>query len=161
MARAVGDTALQWTAWTDITWSASGPDGVTNGNMSGLSAEIDLSALDNVEDVQISSKAKTASGTLGSNPNVQTYVAAPADDTNYPASASNYLPVGIPQTINAANTTEYSEVANLSDAFRGPPPKKFKAAMKNNSGLTLAGTSGQATENLVKYRALYRNTKLS
>lgn len=166
MARSVGDITLDWagTTYTAVTWASGGPDGLTNGTVSGLSDEVDLSALDNVEDVLVAlefdcNTAPTA-GTF-----LLLLAAAPlitsGPTKNYPARVTNWRRVGPAIEADANTNDQWSNPWSLRQAFGGVLPPFVKFAVDNETGVTLAGTSGQATENRVHYMVVFRNAKLS
>ena len=166
MARSVGDITLDWagTTYTAVTWTSGGPDGLANATTSGLSDEIDLSAQDNVEDVLVALEFdKNAAGSAAGF--LRILAAAPGITSgptkNYPANPLNWLQVG-PAIIDELNTNDqWSNSFSLRMAFGGVLPPFVKLAVENQSGQTLAGTSGQAVENRVWIMFVYRNVKLS
>lgn len=166
MARAVGDITLDWagTVYTAAAWASGGPDGLATATFSGLSDEIDLSALDNVEDVLVAlaydcNTAPTA-GTF-----LKIHAAAPLITTgptkNYPARTNNYRQVGPAVETDANTDDQWSNSWSLKQAFGGVLPPFVKFAVENRTGVTLAGTAGQAVENFVAYMVVFRNAKLS
>lgn len=140
MARAAGDISLKWVAAQEYT--IGGYQNLANAAYA-LGNELDLSALDNVVDLLIGSKHKTASGTLAADPFVQLYALAPADGSNYPAAAVNYRPVGDPIVVAAASTQEYSNLYSIAEAFGGVLPGKIKLAVENRTGLAMSNVADE------------------
>lgn len=118
------------------------------------------------DDFGISGQFQTATGTLGTNPRVQIWIAPISVGTNYTDAVASsgdagYTILATPNirlvgicNINTANTTAYMGEVFLSALFGGSLPDKFVLIVDNQTGLALSGTAGQNTNNKVSYRGL-------
>lgn len=162
MARAVGDTTLQWAVNSAlvVTWATSGPDGAATGAFSGLSDAVNIASYENVLDVLVSGRiglTATSStnryvGIFASAPNSGQYALGHGEITNM-----NQLP-----SISLdARSAFVGRAFSLAAVFGGMLPPAVKFAIDNEAGVTMGGTAGQAVQNNLTVTIVYANTKLS
>jgi hypothetical protein len=156
----VATTKNNYTSWSSLTVSLN--------SLASASAR-QSAVVDNSSnlylDILLGGGFKTASGSLGSNPNISIYVSALSDGTNYGGSyGSNTLGGGdaaftMPTNtgnlklasvvpINVAASTEYMEPVSISALFGGTLPSRFCVVFQNNTGLALDSSAGGAAEYL-------------
>lgn len=146
-------------AVTKITYTAITPPTITLNSLANSAARISA-AVDNTanlyDDILISLKVTTASGTLGSSLAVYLYVADSVDGTAY---ADNATPGDAAYTVNATNNLTLASIVNVVTAavaavgrgaslaalFGGSLPEKFALVVSNASGLAL-GASGNSLQ---------------
>ena len=145
------------------------PDALASGS-SRMSTVIDFTSAQGgqtnaPDDAEFAFLVQTASGSLGTNPNVTFYAAPLATGTNYtdgaagpdgaftPPISPNSVPIAV-VAISAAATATYDGGVRLAACFGGALPSKVVIWMTNNSGLALGGTSGNHTDNAVSFRPL-------
>jgi hypothetical protein len=96
-------------------------------------------ALDALVDVEVT----TASGTLGTNPNVAVYALGSVDGTNF-ADSTNATLIGVIPVAVAATAYRKTNMS-IANAFGGSVPPQWKLYVVNNTGLAL-GSSGNAAQ---------------
>lgn len=137
---AQGDILLKYGSATELTWTSGGPASLADATLTSLSDTLTITG-NTIIDVAFQMKVKTIAGTLIAPKSVTLLLAGSLDDTNYPEAVVDTLSVTAVQLIQAADTSEFSDIFMLSQAFGGNIPPYVKAAMFNDSGLALSSTA--------------------
>ena len=107
----------------------------------------DSNVIDNTTDKALDALvqvwATTASGTLGSNPNVSVYVMGSADGTNFPDAGNLRLLDSI--TITTAAALAAIDPTAIAQLYGGQMPPYWKIRVYNNTGLALGASGNGAT----------------
>ena len=160
-------------------WGASGAPSGFSAILSSLptsttagkqSASIDLTALGNVEDIQVSFRFKLANGgTLASDKAVYLYIFGSIDGTNWPKGNGNTVtgtntsltmtgipcnPIGIDVSGYTTGADRFFEIHGISicQLFGGSLPMKISFGVQNNTGIAFTGST---TDHVVKFVPIY------
>lgn len=173
MARAVGDTTIQWGADFQLTITLAALATDSNKLAGRESTAYDLSSLDNVEDLLISGKITTGTSPTASK-SIEVWAVAPINDT--PAWPDVFDGTDSAETIASSDIkasicrlVAYITTSNTSDrtypfapvslrSLFGALPKQVVIFVTHDTGVDLNPTGGNHE---ISVQPIYRNTKLS